>query len=179
MNLPERFRPVFLARTRREKVLAVAFLAVLAAIWCSSFLTRGRAWSVALGGAREEAKAQDLWIENRAAFEARYEEAIARLDQSALPSRSEVLALVDALVRKYAFTFRIEPPQTQRRDRLDFHTLSLSVDKGDYAKLQSFYDELAASLPTVNVEQITLAADRRNPALLDARLRLVAVEFNR
>jgi hypothetical protein len=171
-------RSLFLARSRREKVLAMAFLVVFALIWASAFLTRVSAFRIQLASVRATADSQAQWIDSTEAIEARYREAVARLSGATLPSRSEVLAQVDALVRKYRFTFRIDPPQTQGRDRFTFHAISIAIDKADYGQLQAFQNELTTSLPTVNLEQITLIADRRNPAQLDTRIRLVAIEFS-
>ncbi len=174
-----RLRPGFLSRSRREKFLAVLFIVVLALIWASALLTRVKAFSLELRSVQSTANSQGQWFDDRENIEAGYEAAIAQLSDAALPSRSEVLARIDALVRKYQFTFRIDPPQSQVRDRLTFHTISVSIDKAEYEKLMAFQNELSASLPTVNLEQITLVADRRTPSQLDTRLRLVAVEFNK
>ena len=175
----EQLRPVFLARSRREKVLAAIFLIVLVLIWFGTYISRFKEFSLSLGSVRATADSQSQWLDDRVNIEADYEIAISQLSDAALPTRSEVLAQVDALVRKYRFLFRIDPPQSQTRDRLTFHTISLNIEKADYGQLEAFQNELTTSLPTVNLEQITLAADRRNPAQLDTRLRLVAVELNR
>ena len=44
---------------------------------------------------------------------------------------------------------------------------------------ESLAREIKEQFPYVGLEQLTLIPDRRNPALIDARLRLVAIEFNR
>ncbi|MGH8021617.1 MAG: hypothetical protein ACREIA_25705 [Opitutaceae bacterium] len=175
----DQLRPGFLARSRREKFLTVLFLVVLAIIWASTFVTRVKAFSLEIGSEQSTANSQAQWLGDRESIEANYEAVIAQLSDAALPSRSEVLAQIDALVRKYQFTFRIEPPQSQVRDRLTFHTIALSIDGADYNRLQAFQNELSALLPTVNLEQITIVADRQPPFHLNTRLRLVAVEFNK
>lgn len=179
MNTVAKLRAGFLARSRREKVLAVAFLIVLAVIWLSSLVSRAKSYSAEIRIAKADANDQAQWLDNAETIEARYNEAVSLISDAALPTRSEVLAQIDALVRKYQFTFRIDPPRSQSRDRLTFHSIAVNIDKGDFDQLQSFQAELVSTLPTVNLEQITLAADSRNPSQLNARLRLVAVEFQK
>lgn len=177
-NVLTRFRPGFLARSRREKFLAVLFLVVLALIWLSMFISRAKAMGLRLGSDGATARSQAQWLDGTEEIEVRYNEALTRLSGAALPSRSAVQASVTALANKYGFSpFRIDPPQTQRRDKFTFHTFSVSIDKAEYGKLEAFQKDLATSLPTVNLEQITLQSQPRTPELLDARLRLVAIEF--
>jgi Tfp pilus assembly protein PilO len=174
-------RPAFLARSRREKFLAVLLLLALAAIWFGSFAGRARA---AWGEGRvvaADAAVQNQWLDNAGVIEARFDEALARLEGKSLPSKNEVLAKIQELLQKHGFgtSHTLTPPVSQQRERLTFHTYSLSIQRGGYDQLQAFHQDLAAALPTVTLDQITLAADRRNPKQIDVRLRLIAIEFNR
>ncbi|BET65386.1 hypothetical protein ASA1KI_03040 [Opitutales bacterium ASA1] len=181
MNLwIQKLRAGFLARARREKILTVLFLVVLVLIWASTYLTRYKAFSLALAAERATAGAQAQWLDDQESIEGDYAAAITRLSDAALPTRSEVQAQIDALLSKHAIArYRIDPPQTQTSDRLVFHTFSVSMERAEYSQLQAFQNELAATLPTVNLEQITLQSERSNPAQLNTRLRLVAVELNK
>jgi Tfp pilus assembly protein PilO len=174
-------RPFFLARTRREKFLAVLLLIALAVIWLSTFSGRAAAaWrdGKAVNG---DVAVQSQWLDNAASIEARFDEALARLEGKTLPSKNEVLALIQALVQKHGFGqgFSLPPPVSQQRERLTFHTYDLSIQRASYDQLQAFHEDLASALRTVTLERFVLQADTRNPKQINASLRLVAIEFNR
>jgi hypothetical protein len=173
-------RPFFLARTRREKAFGVALAVAIAAVWASGMAGRVRAAAARLESASGTAREQADWLGRQAAIEARYTEALDRLSREKLPSRTEVMAQIEALVRKHGFAaFTLNPPTSQQRDRLVFHTYNLSIQNTEFSRLRAFQQELSTTLATVNLEEIKIIADRRTAGLLNARLRLVAVEMNR
>ncbi|MEZ5277722.1 MAG: hypothetical protein R3F07_15180 [Opitutaceae bacterium] len=172
-------RPAFMARSRREKVLAVLFLLVMAAIWFSSFSGRVKA-------VREESRTlfankevQDAWLKDRKTIDSNYQASLSRLNEAKLPTRNEFAGQIDTMLRKYQFGFRVDPPQTKARNTISEHTVTVSIEKANLAPLIEFTREIKEQFPYVGLEQLTLIPDRRNPALIDARLRLVAIEFNR
>lgn len=173
-------RPAFLGRSRREKFLAVLLLLALAVVWLGSFLGRAKAaWSdgqvVSI-----DASVQDQWLDNAASIEARFEEALARLEGRSSPSRNEVFARITELVGKHGLArYNLPSPVSQQRERLTFHTYNLSIQGGGYEQLQAFHQDLAATLPTVTLERVGLQADPRNPKQINASFRLIAIEFNR
>lgn len=175
----EQYRPLFLSRTRREKVFFTAFVVVLIVVWMSTLAGRAKAFNIERISVQADARDQALWIDERDNIETNYQDALALLQTAELPTRNEVLAQIQALIQKYEFNpFTLNPPTTETRQNLLFHTYTVSFPRAEWEKLSMFHDELATALPTVNLEQLTLIADRRNPALLNARLRLVAIEFS-
>lgn len=178
-GLTARLRPLFLARLRREKILAVVFLVAVAAVWANTFVGRAEAFAHRWGEVRDSAAEQQRWLDGRAAIEGRFEAAVNSLSGSSFPARNEVYAQVDALVRKHGFPPNIEFPPSQSRDRITFHTINVSIEKAEYGRLAAFQREIATALPTVHLKQIKIVADRRSPAQLSARFVLEAIEFNR
>lgn len=173
-------QPLFLARPRREKILAVLFLAVLAAIWSGSLLGRVREVSRDLATLRATAKSQAVWLNKEDSIEARYVEAMAKLNNTALPSRSEVMARLEELARKHGIApFELNPPISDVREGLTFHTFNMSMRHVDYDQLQSFYEEVQSALPSVNLFEVRISANMSNREQLSARLGLVAIELNR
>jgi hypothetical protein len=176
----QQLRPAFLARTRREKVFAVILLAAVAIVWLSGMAGRVQAAATRLGTVATSANRQADWLDRRADIEARYAAALDTLSREKRPSRTEIMAQIEALVRKHGFAvFTLNPPTSQQRDQLVFHTYNLSIRSAEFRQLRAFYSELSATLSTVNLEEIKIIADRRTAGQLDARLRLVAVEINR
>jgi hypothetical protein len=71
----------------------------------------------------------------------------------------------------------IPPPRTEQVDRFLTHATEVFIRRASYDKLVEFAGEIAGRSPYLNLEQVQIAADRANPALLDARFRITAVEL--
>jgi hypothetical protein len=172
-------RPAFMGRSRREKVLAVLFLAVMASLWFSSFSGRAGALMTERRSVFSAKQDQDAWLNDRKTIDADYQTSLARLNEARLPTRNEFAGQIDTMLRKFQFGFRVDPPQTKTGNTILEHTVNVSIEKANLAPLIEFTREIKEQFPYVGLEQLTLVPDRRNPALIDARLRLVAIEFNR
>ena len=172
-------KPAFMARSRREKILALLFLGVMVFIWFSSFSSRVELVNTQRKIIKATKQDQDAWLENRQTIDADYQSSLTRLTEARLPSRNEFAGQIDAMLRKYQFGFRTDPPQTKVLNTISEHTVNVTIEKAEYTPLKAFTGEIKDQFPYVALEQLTLNPDRRNPALIDARLRLVAIEFNR
>lgn len=172
-------RPAFMARTRREKILALLFLVAMVVIWFSSISARYETTLTAGRSLKEVKRFQDTWLDNRQTIDANYQASLARLSEVNLPTRNEFAGQIDTMLRKYQFGFRVDPPQTKSGTTISEHTVNVSIEKANLDPLMEFTSEIKERFPYVSLEQLTLIPDRRNPALIDARLRLVAIEFNR
>ena len=75
--------------------------------------------------------------------------------------------------------FRFDPLQSVTRENLTFHTITLSASRSPYQQLRSFYQEVLQTLPTVNLDEITVNAPDRRTDALEGRFKFVAIEFNR
>lgn len=172
-------KPAFMARSRREKILALLFLGVMVVLWFSSLSTRVESVNRERKILMVEKKVQEEWLKDRQTIDADYQSSLTRLTEARLPNRNEFAGQIDAMLRKYQFGFRTDPPQTKVLKTISEHTVNVTIEKADYNTLREFTGEIKDQFPYVALEQLTLNPDRRNPALLDARLRLVAIEFNR
>ena len=172
-------KPTFMARSRREKVLALLFLAVIVILWFSNLSTRVESVTMQTKSLMANKKNQGQWLESRQMIDSDYQSSLTLLTEASLPSRNEFAGQIDAMLRKYQFGFRTDPPQTKVLNTISEHTVNVTIEKAGDSTLIEFTGEIKDQFPYVALEQLTLNPDRRNPALLDARLRLVAIEFNR
>jgi hypothetical protein len=180
MSLLEKLRLGFLARSRREKLLTVLFLVVIAALWLVFFVDRAQAFGPKLAQVNETAANQSTVLDDRERIETKYETAVATLSATDRPSGSFAYQTVDQIVRSSGFSdFNIQPPQPQRRDQLTFHPINVTIRKADFLKLAELFNTITSRLPTVNLAEMVVAAnDKSNPALLDASFKFVAIELN-
>jgi hypothetical protein len=170
-------RKFILKRSWRERLLVLVLLAVVAGLWLSSFLGRFSTWSARRESVANEADRQEMWRSQAGEIEARLANGLAQVQGGRSMGSAQFAGALDALVRKHRFSFRLDAPSTERRPPVAIHTITLSLEKAEIGAIVAMVTELRSSMPLVNIEQLTLSADRRNPAQLDARLRLSALEI--
>jgi hypothetical protein len=170
-------RTFLLKRTWRERFLVILFLAVVAGLWLSNFAGRFSAWSARRESVTVEAERQDMWRSQAGDIETRLANGLAQVQGGRSMGPAQFAGALDALVRKHRFSFRLDAPSTERRPPVAIHTITLSLEKAEIGGIVAMVSELRSTMPLVNIEQLTLSADRRNPAQLDARLRLSALEI--
>lgn len=176
VEFSERYRPLFLSKSRREKMLFTLFLVVIAIVWFSSVSGRIGATTREVRLARDDAREQQRWFDSREAIEAEYQQALASLDPANILPRAEVLARLQALAGQHGLSPRIDPTAPQKRERLTFHTVNVSFDRVDYGKLAEFQRATAAALPSVNLKTIRVNTTARAGGL-NARLTYEVIEY--
>lgn len=183
----ERFRPKFLGRPRREKLLLVAFLVALAVVWFGSLIGRAQTTIAQTGGIRSRAADQQRWLDQQEDIESRFGAAVDALRDAPLPPRQQVTAGIEALLRKHGLStdYRLPSPDYMESDGLVINTFNITINRAEWNNLYAFHEEIAVVLPTVNIAEIRLQSTAQrgaesNPSPpLSARVRLVAVELNR
>lgn len=155
----------------------LVLLAVVAGLWFSNFSGRFSGFTIRRESASSEADRQEMWRAQSDAVESRLAAGLAEVQGGRSLGAAQFAGSLDGLVRKHRFSFRLDAPSTERRPPVAIHTITLSLEKAEIGAIVAMITELKASMPLVNVEQLTLSADRRNPAQLDARMRLSALEI--
>jgi hypothetical protein len=170
-------RAFFFCRSWRERVLLLVVFAVGVLIWLFSVLGRVRTarerWAATGGELRE----QQLWLDNAATTHEQLQSRLAQVQQGRALNANQLAGRLDELVKRHGFAFRLDPPSSERRPPVVLHTVSLAIDKADLPAFAAFADDLRSSLPLVNIEQLVITPDRRNPAQLDVRLKLSGLEL--
>jgi hypothetical protein len=168
----------FLSRTLREKLLLLFFTAAAAVGWLAAATGRlvqgGQGWhSVAV-----EQENQRLWLGYRAAIEERAAQAVKNIDPGRTLDASHLIGEVSALAGAAGLSVGIDPPRTQRTDRFAYHTVQVTFRRAALGALVNFYEALGRRAPYLALEQCTLAADRTNPAQLNATFSIFSVEVD-
>lgn len=178
IDLLEQYRPLFLARNRREKVLVAAFIVVIAVIWAGTLPGRvgDRFREVRL--AREAMERQDGPLGQRDRIEAEYQRALESLDPGTMPPRPEVVARLESMASQSGLSPRIEPSTSTRNDRLVFHLINVSFDRVPFSKVAEFQRAVSTTLPSVNLKTLVLNARPQQGAVeMSARLTFEAIEY--
>ena len=175
----------FLSRLFREKVLLLAFVGIGAAIWLSSFSSRGiAAWS-SYRQRQTELDTQQKWLTSREQIERAATEAITHLDAKATLNPTQLISELSELARKYSLGFVSDVPQTEKSGAFSLNTVTVTIrtpgKNGDaeFNNLELFCRDIAAKAPYMAIQQLNVVASRSNGAQLSMVLRVVSVELTR
>jgi Tfp pilus assembly protein PilO len=169
----------FLTRLLREKLLLVAFVALGALFWFSSFSKRASRVMQTHRTITSELAQQQQWLANREAIEAGAVQAVKNLDPARTLDDTRLVGDLSALARENKLRFTNDTPQTEQTGQFAIHTVQITLQHASYEDLRRFYDAITRRSPYMGIEQISLIADRPNPALLNAALRVSSVEITR
>jgi hypothetical protein len=173
------FKAFFLSRLLREKLMLVLFVALGAVMWIASFSGRAsRMWNE-LRATRNELAQQKQWLSSRERIETAAVQAVKNLDPAQTLDDTRLVGELSALARENNLKFTNDTPQDERSDQFAVHTVQVTLPRADWEVLYKFYVALSHRSPYIGITQFTLAADRTNPALLNASLRVSSVEIIR
>ena len=170
---------VFLRRTPRERFLILVFLAAASVVWLVSAAGRLQARRTEGRLAAGQVEAQQFWLGRKAEIEARAAKAGAMFDPARTLDATHLVGEVSALASAAGLTVTVESPRTQRTGRFAYHTVSLGFQRAELAALIKFYRALGKRAPYLALEEVTLVANRTNPAQIDARFTVFSVETAR
>ncbi|MBK8475606.1 MAG: hypothetical protein IPL39_04660 [Opitutaceae bacterium] len=170
-------RAFFFRRSWRERVLLLVVLVVGVLIWLFAALDRTRAARSRWGGQASVLAEQGVWLASATTLQEQVQSRLAQVQQGRSLNANQLVGQLDAVVKRQHLVFRLDPPTTAPRPPVAIHSVSLTLEKVELGGLAAFTDDLRASLPLVNIEQIVITPDRRNPAQLDVRLKLSGLEL--
>lgn len=170
-------RSFFFRRNWRERVLLLLVLLVGAVIWLTSALGRLRDLRGRLQVADGELANQGLWLGQKSEIDARLASSIEQVRSGPTLTQAQFVQQWNEIVKKHGLAFRVDPATTDRKPPVAIHTLKSRLEKADLGKFLSLVDDLAATLPLVNIDKISIVPDSRDPNQLEINLTLSALEL--
>jgi hypothetical protein len=173
-------RTLFLTRLFREKVLLTGLAVIVVLVWLSGFAGQAARSIRAVRSTTASLKEQTLWLTNRAAIEASAQTAASHLEPSRTIDSIHLLSEVQGLAAEAGLrNVNIGDTQDVSNGQFAVHTLMLTATKTDWATITAFYLALRQRSPYIGIEQFGLLADKANPSLLNANVRISSVEIVR
>jgi hypothetical protein len=168
-------KALFLHRILTEKILLTGFLLIIM-LWGLShgFRDAGRFF----GDFRNTTMiltAQKNSLDGRAQTEARVKAALSQLDPSHTLDSARLQGDLSTLATMPDTTIDARPDEPA--DLFIKHSVQFSVRKVDWSTLQQFYVALSKRAPYITIEECSIAADRANPAELNATMLISSVEI--
>lgn len=171
-------RTFFFRRSWRERILLLVVLITAVVIWLFSSLGRARAERERWTGAGIVLQQQQAWLDSAGQTQEQLQSRLAQVQQGRSLNSNQLVGQLDAVLKRQHFAgFRLDPPTSERKPPVVIHSVSLSIEKAELPAFGAFVDDLRTTLPLVNIEQLVLTPDRRNPAQLDVRLKLSGLEL--
>lgn len=170
-------RQLFERLSFREKLLLSLFVWVLLLLGLNSVTTNLRlAW---LERKAHEATYQDYEtrLQQEPLIAQLLTEAQARFDPEKTRDSAELTGHIDYLVNTSGLSPRNFNTRTQPGDMFDWHEMSLSLGEAPLESLMRFVASIRREAPYINLEQVRLSADQRNPELVDARFLINSFEL--
>jgi hypothetical protein len=170
---------LFLRRTPRERFLFLLFLAAAAVVWLVAAADRLQARRTDGRLVAGQLETQQFWLDQKAEIDARAAKAGTVFDRARTLDATRLVGEVSALARAAGLTPATESPRTQRTGQFAYHTVQVSFNRADLAALIKFYRALGQRAPYLALEEVSLVANRSNPAEIDARFTVFSVETPR
>lgn len=174
-------RAYFLSRALREKLLLVAFVAILVGWWASAFSTRAGVFWRQQRATTAELKVQEEWIKNRTRIEELAQETAGRLDPTRTLNANQLATTIQQLASEAGLRNASTDGAavTRRSGQFAIHQVRYTIRNADWEALTKFYQSLQQRAPYIGVEQFTLQSAANNPAQLTLALRVASVEIER
>jgi hypothetical protein len=174
-------RAYFLSRALREKLLLVAFVAIAALWWASSFSSRASAFWQQQRTTTLRLKEQSEWIKNQTTIEETAKKTASRLDPTKTLNRNQLVTTVTQLATDAGVkTIQTSGSGvTKTSGQFAVHSQEFVVRNVEWDSLSKFYEAIQRRSPYVSLERFTLNAAPNNPAQLTLSLKVTSVEITR
>jgi hypothetical protein len=175
-------RVFFLGRVLREKLLLVAFIAIAAVIWISSFSSRTGAFLRAMNSTSDQLKVQQKWWDDREKIDADAKKAAGDLDAARALDATRLITTVRNLALEAGLT-NSSFDTTQQRTATG-STLGVTIpmlEKNalkNWEAVKKFYLSLQRHHPYIVVEQMALQTQARNEGPLTLFIKVSALQIH-
>lgn len=165
----------FMSRLLREKVLLVAFLALIAATWFSSVAGRLGRWNRDFRITSNELSQQRSLLVQRSQIEALAKAAVEHFEPSKTFDAMRLQSEIDAIARRVGLAnYSAENVQTDHTAQFSMNSMRLEIRNADYPALVRFYLEVSKQAPYLGIEQFRITA---NNGRHNASLRVTSFEM--
>ena len=171
---------LFLTRALREKLLLLVLLLIGVAYWFSSFLGRSAIFMSEQSHTTKSLADQARWIASRASVQKQAEKAAAgfRSDET-LDATRLIAALQNIASASGLNNPNINGLQDLSVEQFAVHPVQFTVTKVSFESLVSFVSTVQLRNPYIGIEQFQVMADKANPSVLNASMKISSVEITK
>lgn len=158
----------------REKLLTFVFIIVINFLWAGSWLDRLSVWNDQRKFAASELEFQQMTLERGPEFSEGLKRALERVDPLKTFAAAKLSEQIDSLVRTAGLSGQadINSVRTREGEIFNDHNLRVSFKRITIEQLIKFNALLKQDSPYINIQNVRIAANRRNPEQLDVRFEI-------
>ncbi len=162
-------RAFFLSRLLREKVLILALVVIVVALWLSSAAGRAGRFVAETQSTSVTLAQQSKWLANKDAVEKAAQKAANRFDPTQTLDGTRLLAAVSAIARDAGLrNYSTGSSEDLSTGQFAVHTLQFTVVRAPWSVLKGFCVALQQRSPYIGIEQFSVAAADRGNSSVDA-----------
>jgi hypothetical protein len=172
-------RLIYLGRPSREKFLILLLLVAMVALWLSGYTTRLGLFLTETRHTSTELKTQAMWLHNQDRIEHEARDQAAQLDPTQTLDGPRLNAALATMANDAGLQFNEGGTQSTTAGQFTINTVDFGVNRASWESLSAFYLKVQARAPYISIEALSIIADKANPALLNASMKISAVEIVR
>ncbi len=176
--MKQKLKTLFLRLTLREKLLTVLFLWVCIFIWAVILLDEFGNRSLEWRAATETVSSQRQWLALKELVDSELQDNLRRFNPEHTFNSSALVGRVDRIARNSGGVHDIATPRTQSGDIFELHSMRVNLRNASMDTLLKFEDVLRGEFPYINVENVRINADTRNPEQLNAQFIINSFELD-
>lgn len=169
-----KIKTLYKRTTLREKLLTLAFILVILILWMNNWLGRLSEWNDQRQFTDSELEFQRETLERGPEFEAGLNRALERVDPSKTYTAAQLSGRIENLLSQAGVSRQADFASVRTREGEIFndHNLRVQLKRISIAQLIDFNTLLKKDTPYINIQNVRINANRRNPEELDVRFEL-------
>jgi hypothetical protein len=155
----------------REKLLSLGFVIVILFIWTNNWLGRMSEWNAHRKLSTIELATQQEWLDRSDFFSEGLATALERVDPSKTYAAAQLSGRVDNLTRQIGLSGQadIDSVRTREGEIFNDHNLRVRLKSISIAQLIQLNNLLKQETPYINLQNVRIQKNQRNPEQLDVR----------
>jgi hypothetical protein len=162
----------------RERIMLAAFIIICLLVWGSMLWDRWDATGLRLDAAQRETRIQETWLGNESFLQTQLDRSLARFEMNKMLSEAGLTALVDRYSRENDLRHDLSQASVESGRLFTTATLRVNFRNATLDELARFYLFLENQFPYVTLEGVALVPNRADLRLLNARMRLSAIQIH-
>jgi hypothetical protein len=170
-TLKDKVNAFYRQMSLREKLLSLLFILVILLLWGNSWMGRLWQWNTNKKQTTIELITQQQWLDRSEFYSEGLATALERVDPSKTYAAAQLSGRVDGLIRQAKLSGQadIDPVRTREGEIFNDHNLRVRLSQISIAQLIKLNILLKAETPYINLQNVRIQKNRRNPEQLDVR----------
>ncbi|MGB0333796.1 MAG: hypothetical protein ACPGGN_00380 [Opitutales bacterium] len=170
-TLKDKVNTYYRQMSLREKLLSLLFILVILLLWGNSWMGRLWQWHTNKQQTTIELSTQQQWLDRSEFYSEGLATALERVDPSKTYAAAQLSGRVDGLIRQAKLSGQadIDPVRTREGEIFNDHNLRVRLSQISIAQLIKLNILLKTETPYINLQNVRIQKNRRNPEQLDVR----------